>query len=244
MQIAVKAMRIGVKTSPEHFAMSLEEFFVARAHRFQESDEEFPFSFPNGGKSVGCAILEGGCQFAFDRDPEAPILCIGCLQKDCNCPAGRLPGRYALHGFVPTRVFILDVDLNNNRPRIYSQFCKYHTLTYEEEHELRKMEERLKGLESLVFFYRTKCNGFRIGFDAGQQIVSREEYERFAMRAEGQVERLTPDGKLQHDTTHDGAWFAIDRIDGPDGVPHRSDAYWSYPRVYQPVWLNPGRNIP
>jgi hypothetical protein len=231
-------MRIGKKTSPEYLNLSLQEFFVEHAHQFKENPK-YPFAFPNGDETRWCSVLEGGCQFSFDRDQNAPIRCIDCLSDDCRCGKGR----YALQCFTKTRVYLLDIDQNSTRIRSYSGFCKYHTLTFDEERALRAMKERLMEIKSILFFYRTKCNGFRIGFDAEKELGSAEEYESCATAAEDRVRECTPDKKLRLESHDGGALFHTDRIQNENSISIRSHAYWSYPRVYHPIWLNPRRAI-
>lgn len=238
MEVAIKSMRIGTKTEPAYCSFTLQQFFVEQGHHFKENPD-YPFEFPNYGETRWCSVLEGGCQFAFDRDPNAPIRCIDCRSENCTCGKGR----YALQRFKSTRIYMLDIDQNDTRRRGYSQFSKYHTLTFDEEQELRAMELRLMELESVLFFYRTKCNGFRIGFDAGRQLTSLEEYETLALAAEYRVKECTPDKMLRLDSNQGGAVFHVDQITHKNGVSLRSQAYWSYPRVYHPVWLNPDRSI-
>jgi len=105
------------------------------------------------------------------------------------------------------------------------------------------MEDRLKELDSIIFFYRTKCNGFRIGFDAGRELCCLDDYESLAKAAEGALKECTPDKKLNPENHADRAWFYSDTIKVENGISIRSHAYWSYPRVYHPVWLNPKRDI-
>jgi hypothetical protein len=238
MEIAVKSMSIGKKTDPDFRTLSLQQFFVEHAHHFKENPN-YPFEFPNSGQTRWCSVLEGGCQFAFDRDPDAPIRCIDCRSENCTCGKGR----YALQRFKTTRVYMLDIDQNDTRPRSYSGFCKYHTLTFDEEQEVREMESRLMELDSVLFFFRSKCNGFRIAFDAGRELQSLEEYESLALAAEERVKDCTPDKMLRLDSEPGGALFHIDRITHENEISLRSQAYWSYPRVYHPMWLNPNRSI-
>lgn len=238
MDVAVKSMRLRNHSVPKYDTLTLKQFFIDKAHEYTEN-KDYPFEFPNSGETRWCWILEGGCQFAFDRDRNSPIRCIDCLSRDCCCQKRR----YALQRFTTTRVYILDIDQNDTRRRSYSGFCKYHALTFEEEQDLRKMESRLMELDSVLFFYRTKCNGFRIGFDAGCELSSIEEYETLALEAEKRIERCTPDGKLCQASEPGGALFHVDHIAREGGFSLRSQAYWTYPRVYHPIWLNPNRTI-
>jgi hypothetical protein len=243
MQIALKAMVIGEQTQPTYIESTLQAFFIDDAHSYKEN-RSYPFDFTTNGKTTWCAILEGGCQFSFDRDRSAPIRCIGCDLATCECCSVNR-NRYALQRFTKTRIYLLDIDQNCGiRARSYETFNKLHTLTCEEEQDLRKMEFRLTKLENIVFFYRTKCNGFRIGFDAGRDLETIQEYEELACAAEARVKECTPDQKLAKESSVGGAVFCIDRICDKNGNAMRSHAYWSYPRVYHPTWLNPKRQIP
>jgi hypothetical protein len=236
MLVLVKPMVIGGPPTPaEQLEASLQEFFIDDVQVYQD-----PMKFPLQHQHTH--YREGGCQYAFDRDPNAPLRCIDCNLAKCNCSAERTRNRYALQRFTTTRIYILDIDLNGTRPRSYGTFSKYHTLRYEEEIQLRQMEARLMGLKNILLFYRTKCNGFRIGFETETPILNMEDYEGLCMGAEREVERITPDGRLP--PADDGkAWFHVDRI-WSGGRPFRSHAYWSYPRVQNPIWLNSDRRIP
>ena len=87
-------------------------------------------------------------------------------------------------------------------------------------------------LAGICFFYRSKCNGFRVAFEFHEPIHDLETYEKHHDAKVRLVRGCTPDGELSN-----AAWFHI------DGVGRRGQAYWSYPRVHNPVWLNPNRTI-
>lgn len=227
MLISVQKMVInGEVQTPEFLDATLHQFFIEDAHDYQESSR-FPFTLEG---------REGGCQFSFDRDQSAPMRCINCNQPICTCDSSfSVRNRYALQRFTSTSIYILDIDLNSNRPRNKPGWCKYHSLLYSEELELRLMEQRLMKLDNVSFFYRTKCNGFRVAFEADCPIADIETYESLCIAAEEQVRLCTPDRRLGNNS---GDWFHVDRIGG-----RRSLAYWSYPRVCNPIWLNPSRRI-
>ena len=228
MKIAVQPLKIDSRIQePKYFEATLEQFFVIDAHDYQESSS---FPFEQEGR-------EGGCQFSFDRDPDSPMRCIDCDNNPCHCGSGRRP-RYALQRFTETRIYVLDIDLNNGLASrrtnwIRDDWCKYHSLLWNEEMQLRQMERRLMDLNQLSFFYRTKCNGFRVGFESPTSIRNVEDYERLCRDGVSTVRECTPDGEFGSD-----AWFHV------DGVSYKGQAYWSYPRVHNPIWLNPNRTIP
>lgn len=227
MHIAVQPMKIDKEIqTPIYFESTLEEFFVHKAHDFQESPN---FPFEQEGR-------EGGCQFAFDRMPDAPMRCIDCQSNPCECEQEKRP-RYALQRFLTTRVVMFDIDLNDavaqRRPNWNrDDWCKYHTLLWDEEVELRQMESRLMDLQGICFFYRTKCNGFRVAFESNNVLSDLESYENSCREFEHALKNSTPDQQFGSN-----AWFCV------DGVTYKGQAYWSYPRVHNPVWLNPDRSI-
>jgi hypothetical protein len=233
MIVFVKTMLIGKESEPpERIDTTLQQFFVDDVMKYQNPDR-FPLD-----KDRWCR--DGGCQFAFDRNESAPLRCINCDAPACTCLPSDDPAkqkRYALQRFTTTRVYLLDIDLNDTRIRGYGRFSRYHALTYSEEQQLRKMEERLMEAESMLFFYRTKCNGYRVAFETAEQICNMEQYETLCMDAERRIEPLTPDGRFSDD-----GWFKVDRISRGDRN-YRSHAYWGYPRVHNPIWLNPNRVI-
>ncbi|MBI3866718.1 MAG: hypothetical protein HY290_32960 [Planctomycetia bacterium] len=92
------------------------------------------------------------------------------------------------------------------------------------------MEQRLMGLPGICFFYRTKCNGFRVAFDYAEPARELDLYVRRHDAAVELVRNCLPDRKIGND-----AWFHL------DDVARQGQAYWSYPRVRNPVWLNPDR---
>lgn len=233
MLVFVKNMVLGQRSElPKRVDATLQQFFIDRAKQYQ-NPESFPLD-----KNRWCR--EGGCQFAFDRDESAPLRCINCNLADCTCRAANdcaVSKRYALQRFTETRIYLLDIDLNNTRNRSDGAFCKYDALQCPEELELRQMERRLMDVPDIIFFYRTKCNGFRIAFEAVELIDNMERYEDLCFEAERRVEPLTPDRRFS-----EYGWFKVDRI-VQGGRNYRSHAYWSYPRVHNPIWLNPARTI-
>lgn len=215
MKISVQPMILrGDPQIPEHFEMSLDQFFIRNALYFQD-----PARFP-----LCCDGKEGGCQFAFDRDENAPMRCITCNSSPCCCgeKVTNKP-RYALQRFTETRICILDIDVNSLSGR-----RKYETLLPDEEQELQKMQTALMGLPQICFFYRTKCNGFRVAFENASPMRDLAAYQQRHDLGVELVKRCTPDGQLGG-----SSWFCFDSV-ARDG-----QAYWSYPRAQNPFWLNP-----
>jgi hypothetical protein len=225
MKVFVKALVLGGLAIPaEVVETSLHRFFIDDVAKYQDK-VKYPLTDDD---------RHGGCQFAFDRDQQMPLRCIDCNRASCVCPAYRPRNRYALQRFTETRVYILDIDPNPPR--------KSYLLPPEQEQELRQMEQRIKTLDAM-FFYRTKSNGFRIGFEAPTPITTPEHYKDLCMSAEQVVKAITPDLRLEERIA---TWFHSDRIH-PNADPQkpemRSNAFWSYPRVQNPVWLSPHRSI-
>lgn len=212
--------------TPRQFESTLEAFFILDAHRYQEHPE---FPFEKEGR-------EGGCQFAFDRDASEPLRCIECKSSQCTCPSHvENRSRYALQRFTHTSICVLDLDLTepewpNEKPK---GWCKYWSLTRGQEELLREMESNLKRLPNICFFYRTKCNGFRVAFERSEAAQTVETYRRWHDEAAELVRACTPDRQFGQNS-----WFHVDPI-GRCG-----QAFWSYPRVCNPIWLNEDRIQP
>src|SRR5262249_8070412 len=107
---------------------------------------------------------------------------------------------------------------------------KYHSLSYEDELQLRLMEDALQTLPDILYFHRTKCNGFHIAFESPTAITIGSEYEAKCLEAVKQITPCAPHGTL--DT---GGFLMLDHacLSG--------NLFWTYPRIHHPVWLNPKR---
>lgn len=226
MKVSVKAMVVGDSTPVDVVETTLQSFFIDDMQKYQDT-EKYPLDKDR---------REGGCQFAFDRDPNTPIRCINCDAAPCKCSRdyeerGHAVKRYALQRFTQTKVYILDLDLNE-RPRGSVKVKKDHPLLDEEELKLQEFERHIVTIPKILFFYRTKCNGFRIGFESEEFITTNEMYESLCTEAEREVESRTPGRRFSHDGSV--AMFHSDRVCS-GGRPMRSNAFWNYPRVHNPV---------
>lgn len=228
MKIFVQSMILrGFAQVPEQHEMSLHEFFVQKAHDYQENPR---FPFDREGR-------EGGCQFAFDRDPGAAMRCRDCESPVCRCSPAENRPRYFLQKFTATRICILDIDLNDSLAQAIrpgweqKHWCKYHALLWDEEQKLREMERKLMDLPGICFFYRTKCNGFRIAFEAKESMDDLSKYESEHNDRLKLVEECYPDYG-----SGTSKWFHHDPVGS------KGQSYWSYPRVHNPIWLNPKCN--
>ena len=86
-------------------------------------------------------------------------------------------------------------------------------------------------LSEICFFYRTKCNGFRIAFESASLISDADTYAKLCAAKEREIEECFLRGND----------CCVDLCFDQSG--QRGELYWSYPLVQNPVWLNPNRQI-
>ena len=159
---------------------TLRRFFVEDRLKYLD-ETRFPLS------KATVHISEGGCQFAFNRVPEAPMQCLGCREFENNCQCER--PRICFQDMQRIDFVTLDIE-RVGKP------SKYSELSAIDDHRIREFEDYLKSNPNVAFFYRTKCWGLRIGVWSAHPLLNALDYRASAQQVIASLSPYAPGGEF------------------------------------------------
>lgn len=193
---------------------TIEKFFVSDRERFLDANQ-FPLTTAN----ERVIVMEGGCQFAFNRSEAAPLSCLDCNQSanDCACERPRICSQE----MKAMEFVILDIDRD-------AEPDKYAPVSARDDEMIGVFEIYLKEDPMTLFFYRTKCSGLRIGIRSATVLCTDEDYRTAARSA---LERISPAAP--------GGALARGQLLYPDcGATGNARIFHGYPRANAEIWLD------
>ena len=205
IQVTVKPMSQSgeLDHQMETFTTSVVEFFTDLAPRFQ-----YEVNFPMWARR------EGGCQFAFDKVPTAPLLCHECSQtRDICRSSGEHPPMMCEMEAAPTHIIMLDLDrevLPEEGTNKYDEPLRGHIAAIEQ------FETKLEGTSGVAFYYRTKCFGLRVGFAFRNSVPP----EKLKEAVDLCVDRILPLPTMLK-VCHHGSYFSLFQV-----YPRRGAKIW------------------
>lgn len=213
--VSTKPIRIE-HDSPEGLATestTLWDFLVKERAKYLDVDR-FPLTPRNAW------VSEGGCQFAFNRRSDAPIrCCCGLLPNECRCDRSRVFWQEA--GELP--FVILDIER-------HAVPNKYSKPSANDLAQIEVFEKGLASIETVLFFYRTKCMGFRVCVSAEYILTTSTDYEECAQNATQSLARIFP----RSSTRGEPSLLYVDT-----GASFDSGVFHGYPRKSAIPWVNP-----